>query len=295
MLHMIRWQVLLLAVISGCAKLPTSDDLQAFGDAASSGSSVVKSAMTSAELVAARYDQEKAAQSYLVNGKTAAFAIPKRQTTIPRESMSAMIGALENLSLYTKAIANAADQKNVEELEAAAANLGKSAATLAEASGAPAAPIVAPALTASGRLLGYALADQYTREILTIIQENDPTVAKLVDLLKDDFELIAGDLEFQVGDYSAERENTIRLIRRDPRVTRAALYDHYMAARADIVANEALQDAVANGQVLLEKIKTTHHKLATGDRDVQTAVTRFEKSASDLAALITAVREGRAK
>uniref|UniRef100_UPI003F492B63 hypothetical protein n=1 Tax=Ensifer adhaerens TaxID=106592 RepID=UPI003F492B63 len=290
-----RWHLLLLAVLSGCAKLPTSDDLQAFSDAASSGSSAVRTAITSADLVAARYDEQKAAQGYILNGVTAASSIPERQTRIESEAMLAMLDALENLSSYTRAIGTAADQKNVEELEAAAENLGKAAGNLAKVSGAPAGPVVAPAFVAGGRLFGYALADQYTRQVLTIIQENDAVVSRLVDLLQADFELISGELEFQVGDYSEERERTIRLIRADSRVTRAALYDHYMAARADIAANEALQQALSNGQTLLESIKITHHKLATGDPDVQMAVTRFEKSAGDLAALITAIREERVK
>lgn len=291
----LRWHVLLVGLVSGCAALPTSDDLQAFGDAASSGSVAVKTAIGSADLVAFRYDQEKTAQGYILNRKTTAFSIPRQQTQIKPEAMSAMLDALDNLALYTRAIGTAADQKNVDELEAAAATLGTAAGNLAKVSGAPAAQIVAPALTAGGRLFGYAMADQYTREILAVIRQNDATVAKLVDMLKVDFELIAGDLDFQVGDYSAERERTIRLIRADGRLTRAELYDQYMAARADITANEALYDVVSNGQTLLEKIKTTHHKLATGDPDVKTAVARFEKSAGDLAALITAVRERRAK
>lgn len=116
-----------------------------------------------------------------------------------------------------------------------------------------------------------------------------------MELLKADFELITGVLEFQVGDYSEERERTIRLIRADGRVNRAALYDQYMAARADIAANHALHAAVSNGLAILESIKVTHHKLATGDPDAQTAVTRFEQTAGDLTALITAVREERAK
>lgn len=295
MCRRLRWHVLLVSLVSGCAALPAPDDLQAFGDAASSGSLAVKTAISSADLVAFRYDQEKAAQSYILNRKTAAFSIPRQQTQIKPEAMSAMLGALDNLALYTRAIATAADQKNVHELEAAAANLGTAAGNLAKASGAPAGQIAAPALTAGGRLFGYAMADQYTREILKIIRQNDAIVSRLVDLLKVDFELVAGDLDFQVGDYSAERERTIRLIRADGRLNRAELYEQYMAARADISANEALYDAVSNGQTLLEKIRTTHHKLATGDPDVKTAVARFEKSAGDLAALITAVREGRAK
>lgn len=294
MCRALRWHIVLAGLVSGCAGLPTSDDLQAFGDAASSGSVAVKTAISSADLVASRYDQEKAAQGYILNRKTAVFSLPRHQTRIKPEAMSAVLEALDNLALYTRAIGTAADQKNVDELEAAAANLGTAAGNLAKASGAPAGQIAAPALTAGGRLFGYAIADQYTREILTIIRQNDAIVAKLVDMLKVDFELISGDLDFQVGDYSAERERTIRLIRADGRLTRAELYEQYMAARADIAANEALYDAVSNGQTLLEKIQTTHHKLATGDPDVRAAIARFEKSAGDLAALITAVREERA-
>lgn len=283
--------LILFGFLTGCASLPSDDDLKAFSDASSKGTTAVKTAVTSATLVADRYDQEKVAQRFLMRQSMTAFNIPKKQTRISSDAMAGMLNALDNLAAYTEAIGKAADQKNVDDLEAAAANLGKAAEKLAESVPTPAGQLAGPALAVGGRLMGYALADDYTRKILTIIRKNDATVGKLVDLMSADLGLVSGDLEFQVGDYTAEREHTIRLIRQDSRVDRAVLYDQYVAARSDIAANEALLEAVSDGQKLLEKIRTTHHKLATGDRDIKTAVARFEATSDDLATLITAVKK----
>lgn len=287
------WKILgvVAVVLTGCTSLPSSDDLKAFSDASTKGALAVKTAVVSAETVASHYDQEIVAQRYITHRTMSAIDIPKKQTRLSPEQATAMLGGLANLAAYTEAIGKAADQKTVDELEAAAANLGKSAGKLASLAPVPGAPVAGAALVGGGRLIGYGLADRYTRQILRVIAENDGTVGKLVDLLKSDMDLVLGDVEFQVGDYAAERENSARLIRADPRVTRADLYHEFYAARADIAANQALFDAVSNGQNLLEQIQTTHHKLAVGERDIKRAISRFEASAGDVAALITAIKK----
>lgn len=281
----------LMLICGGCAALPSKTDLDIFGAATSSSANTVAAAVSASSQVASDQDEQLQAMNY-VRGRAYALVEvhqSKRVKRLDPDQLAIRLAALRDLQGYAKAVAKAADQGTVDQLEAAAEKLTTSVATLATAVGG--APVVAPAIKLAGRVATYAASDSYVREVLGIIRKTDPIVKELVELLKTDLEPMQTDLQFQAAAYAGLRDQQLATLRQDPRVSRAALYDAYMSARADIKGRYALSEAAAPIPELLQSIYDTHHALATGSGDVGLTIKRLSTLAKDSGAVIEAVKK----
>ncbi|WLE01028.1 hypothetical protein PX860_28450 (plasmid) [Agrobacterium leguminum] len=281
----------LMLICGGCAALPSKTDLDSFGTATSNSANTVAAAVAASSQVASDQDEQLQAMNY-VRGRAYALVEVPQSTRVKRldpDQLAIRLAALRDLQGYAKAVAKAADQGTVDQLEAAAEKLTTSVATLATAVGG--APVVAPAIKLAGRAATYAVSDSYVREVLGIIRKTDPVVKELVDLLQTDLGPMQTDLQVQAAGYAGLRDQQLAVLRQDPRVSRAALYDAYMNARADIKGRYALSEAAAPITELLQSIYDTHHALATGAGDVGLTIKRLSALAQDSAAVIQAVKK----
>ena len=281
----------LMLICGGCAALPSKTDLDSFGTVTSNSANTVAAAVAASSRVASEQDEQLQAINY-VRGRAYALVEVPQSTRVKRldpDQLAIRLAALRDLQGYAKAVAKAADQGTVDQLEAAAEKLTTSVATLATAVGG--APVVAPAIKLAGRAATYAVSDSYVREVVGIIRKTDPIVKELVDLLKTDLAPMQTDLQVQAAGYAGLRDQQLAVLRQDPRVSRAALYDAYMNARADIKGRYALSEAAAPITELLQSIYDTHHALATGAGDVGLTIKRLSTLAQDSAAVIQAVKK----
>lgn len=289
-------RALIIAITSlctACASLPSKDDIDAFSSATSGSAAVVKAAVTSSQQLAADQDEQLQAIEYVRGRPFFAAAIPESPQVkrLDNAQIAIRLAALNDLQAYAKALGKAADQGAVDELEASAQKLAGSVATLASAISPAASPVVAPAIQLTGRAISYAFAESYVRQVLRIVQDTDPTIKQLVDLLEEDLGPLPVDLWVQASTYAAIREAQLGTIRDDARVNRATLYDSYMQARSDIKARSSLSEAAAQVTDVLRSIYDTHHALAVGSADITLTIKRMTALANDVGAVLEAAKK----
>ncbi len=251
----------------------------------------MNSAIESAELIATREDEQNQALEYIKYRPFKAYPLPATALRqLPTDKLQLRVEALEALQSYANAIGEAADQGSLDQLEAAAQQLGTATGAFAGVTAAPGAAIIAPVANLGGRALGYAASDRYVREVLSVIKNTDPTVQELVDLLKQDLAPLAGGILEQAKAYAAARDDQLTLIRGDPRLTRVERYQAYQSARSDIEAQFELARAASSIDKLLEGIKSAHKALAMGTPDSTLTINRFAALSNDFAQVITAAQ-----
>ncbi|MCM2435823.1 hypothetical protein [Agrobacterium rosae] len=286
--------VLFVTVCSGCASLPSKGDLDKFGEATAKSATVVAVAVSATSQLASEQDEQLQAARYARRQSYALYNLPKPKllNRVDDAQLAIRVAALDDLKAYGQALAKAADQGTIDELETSAQKLSSSVATLATAVNPGMSPVVAPAIKLTGRAVSYAMADSYVRKILEIVRETDPVIKELVQLLKSDLVPLKDDLAVLASGYAVLRDHQLKTVRRDQTVDRASLYNGYMAARADINARYAFSEAAGAIGSLLQSIYDTHHALISRPSDSGLAIKRFSDLAQDSAAVIEAARKG---
>lgn len=283
--------IVLFSFCGGCASLPSKEDIEAFSTATSNSASVVKTAVSAQEQIAADQDEQHQVDAYMRGRLFAAYPLPETaKRLISKDQLDIRLSALRDLQAYAKALGQAADQGTVDQLEASAEKLVTSVGALAAAVPG-ASPIIAPAAQLVGHSVGYAYANAYVQKVLDVVKDTDPTIKQLVGLLKEDLGPLSTDLEVQAGIYGQLREAELGTIRKDPKVSRAELYSAYMLARSDIKARYALGEAAEPVGQLLQSIYDTHHALAVGSPDLKLTITRMSTLTKDVASVIGAVKK----
>lgn len=283
--------VTLTSICAGCAVLPSKSDLDGFAAATSSSAKTVAAAVSASNQVATDQDEQLQAIQYIRGGRYALVELPQSKLTnrLDADQLQIRLAAISDLQNYANAVGKAADQGTVDQLEASAEKLTNSVAALATAMGGS--PMVAPAIKVVGRAAASAVSDTYVRQVLDVVRKTDPVVNNLVDLLKNDLGPLQTDLWVQATAYAGLRDQQLAVLRRDPRVNRAALYEAYMNARSDVKARYALGDAATPISDLLQSIHDTHHALTTGSGDIGLTIKRLSALAKDSAALIEVTKK----
>lgn len=285
--------LVLVAFAAGCAALPKKEQIAAFSDATSKGVASVKSIIVSSEALSHRIDEQVQAQAYMMGRHFEGVQLPEVAIRYPKEQFKIRLTALQDLEAYTKALAKAADQGAIDELQAAAEKVGTSAAALATA--VPGGAVAAPALKLGGKVLGYSMSDAYVRDILKVVREVDPVLKVLVDALRADMSGFVGFLDMQATEYAGLRNEQLLRMRQQGRSTRADLYSEYIKARTEIDAQLALAQTAEAADKLLEAIYDTHHALAVGKPDISLTISRMSTIAEDLGSVIKTIETGASK
>lgn len=291
---MIRSMVFVIAIAastSGCSTLPKAERVKAFGDAATTSSSVMKNALKANRMIAVRTSQERDAEAFIRGRRFQLETNDIDAGAIIRAPEQ--IAALDALEEYSRALSLAADQGVIDQLEEASVNLGEAAGSVVAAASPLAAPVVGPALKVPARLFGFALGNQYAAEIQAVIASRDPDVQALTSRLIQQMEGVRILISVQVLNYEIKRQEALKAVRVDKRVTRLELYKEYMAARSDLDTIKAEQAVISNYKGILEGLAEAHHALATGRTDTAQVLAKFVALANDITDVLKAVKTAR--
>lgn len=292
--------VTVAVLCAACASLPSKEQLTAFGDASTKGVSTVTAVVASRETLRLRQNELRQASNYMRGKRFSAVSIPTFDT--PQGSAKAQdelttqlqirLDALNDLQAYSKAVGDAADQGTVDDLVAATEKLATNIGKLAAVAAPNAAAVLVPAFKVAGEIAGYGLADSYVRRVNAIIKQADPVVAEVIRLLRADLAGLSADIDIEAESYAGLRDEQLHVIRDDPRVRRSELYNAYLSARTDIATNFELAKAATAVDGVLMAIANTHHALAENKPDVALTTERMSALSSDLATVITALKQG---
>ncbi len=285
---MIVFVIAVAALTAGCSTLPKAEKVRAFGDAASSSSSVMKNALKTNRMIAVRTSQEREAEAY-VKGRIFKLVTNDIDAAIIVQA-PAQIAALDALEEYSRALALAADQGVMDQLEAASVKLGEAAGATVAAASPIAAPVIGPVFKVPARVMGFALGNQYAAEIQAVIVARDADVQKLTSHLVNQMGGVSALISAQVLNYEIKRQEALKAVRGDKRVTRLELYKEYMAARVDLDTIKAEQAVVANYKSVLEALAEAHHALATGQADSAEILANFVAIANDITDVLKATK-----
>ena len=276
------------AGLAACSTLPNAAKMSEFGKAVTDSSAVLQDALDMSGRVAAQTEIERQARRVVRRQSTGIGVAPA--PLLEPERVALRLQAVRALRDYGKALAEAADKGNVDELEAAAGRVGNAVAQFAAVASPAAAPIAAPAIRLAARGFGSLLASVYAAEIQAIIRSRDAQIALLADLLRQDLEGLAVLLKLQVNLYANERLGTYSAVRDDRSVDRLRLYDEFRRAQQELDAMKASLAALERFGGALQALRDTHHALATSEPDGDVVLRRFLGAVEDLAALAAAIR-----
>ncbi|MER9655989.1 hypothetical protein NKJ26_21205 [Mesorhizobium sp. M0152] len=249
----------------------------------------MEEALTTNRMLAVRISQEREGLAYMTGSPGYQLRLndydKKLIVTAP-----AQLEVLSALDAYARALVQAGDQGVGTQLVDAANKLGAAAGQLAGAAVPGAAPISGPAIKLAGNLAGLALQDAYATKIQGIIRKADPAVQFIAKNMPDSLNSVALLVHAQVEDYEVDRLLVLDALRRDGRVNRLQRYKEYLAARADVDSTVTLQETLENSGNIFSKLAAAHKALAEGSPDASARVQAFAAVATDLAALVKALK-----
>jgi hypothetical protein len=269
----------------GCSSLPNVAD---YGEAVSNASTLYTATVNANRTLALRIGEEVEAEKFL-SGK--AFALGDKPSGLLNAVRTKVrLDALSALKAYGDGLKLAADQGQIDKLEAAAVKVGQTASTILTGI-APPSIVLAPAITLGARGFGYALSSAYVYEIRQIIKARNDDVQTLVGALKADIGLIASVIEQQAADFAQTRRTNLVFIRDSGQVDKLRLYQEYRVARQDVIAANALVGAAANHVRILDAIAKAHNQLAEDDIDAALTIRRLITLIDNFIVLVDAVKK----
>ncbi|MBD9541442.1 hypothetical protein IB276_18470 [Ensifer sp. ENS04] len=273
--------------LSSCASLPKATKVENFGASVESGMAVLEKVVTTNRQLAFTVGEEDQANRY-VTGKNFTLG-DKPDRFFDPERINTRRQALQALGSYGAALKLAADGKTIQDLENASVRLGEAAGNIMSAASPVAAPIIGPATKVVARGVGFALGNAYATEIQSIITARDPDVKTVVQLLKDDLEIIAPALELQFDDLEVQRKLTLVNVRSDRRVDRLRLYAEYETARRELDTLKVQVAAANSYEGVLDAIVEAHSDLAKGEAEAAGSVARLVALTNDLSDLVAVI------
>lgn len=280
--------VVLIGLTSGCAVYPKQAAIEKFAAGATTAAAGAREALAIHYKIADDLANVEAALAY-VSGD--AFSFPPEDTVsrLPQEVWRARLDAVSAISDYAAELAAIGKPGAAQAAGAAAANLAGKTIALGKATGievasglASGAPAIASSIVTFA--FDYALAVKMRR---VMVKTND-TVKEAARVLAEDTGALASVVRGDIAILSGAREQELRAIRRDRRIDRIALHDHFMATTA---ADSASRSLIARYAAVVASITAMAeaHDALVHSRDEDRAVADFLQTTQALLAGAKAV------
>jgi hypothetical protein len=285
--------------LAACAQLPSQSSVQAFGQAASSVSTIFTNAVDLNADLAQRAGEDDAVAEFLrdcpkdgTSCKTRNYQLPTQDYAhLAKDALQPRRDLIAAIAKYADALATASDPKTIQALQASATTLASTVGgDVAPLLGPAATPLVGPIAQLIGTGLGLAVTAEQAAEINEVMKRTHPALVQAASELKISLAIIKRNNETQLKAWRTAHIAVLTTVRDDPRVPKNASEAEFRSAVADARALQAKIVAMASFANVLDAMVKAHAGLINPTPDSAADLQQFLALVAQLQAILSVIK-----
>jgi hypothetical protein len=292
---------ILAVLLAACAQLPNQSSVQAFGQAASSVSTIFSNSVDLNADLAQRTGENNAVFEFLRdcpkdtsgNCGTWNYQLPTQDYAhLGKDALQPRRDLIAAIAKYAGALATASDPKTIQALQASATTLVSTVGgDVAPLLGGPAAvPLVAPIAQLIGTGVGLAVTGEQSQEIQEVMKRTHPALVQAASELKTSLAIIKHNNETQLRAWRTAQIAVLSKVRDDPRVPKTAAEAEFRAAASDAQTLQAKIMAMASFAQVLDAMVKAHASLINPGPDSSADLQQFLALVAQLQGVLSVIK-----
>ena len=284
------------ALLPGCAQLPSPSSVQAFGQAASSASTIFSSSVDLNNDLAQRSGENSAVLKFLAKCSATdadcRYQLPTQDDAhLAKDALQPRSDLIAAIGKYANSLATASDPKTIQDLQSAATSLASTVGgDLAPIIGPVGTPLIGPASQIFGSLVGAAVTEEEASQILEIMKRTHPLLVQAASDLKDSFAVIKRNNETQLKRWRNSQIAVLTAVRDDKLVPSNVAEAEFRSAAADARTLQAKITAMGAYSKTLDAMVKAHAALIDPKPDSNADLAQFLAMVGQLQAVVSVIK-----
>ena len=285
-----------LIVCAACAQLPSQSNVKAFGQAASSASTLFTQALTVNSELAQRSGENQAVVKFLsgCSPPPCDNLAPNDLPHLAKEALQPRIDLIAAIGKYAQALSTASDPQTIKDLKASATTLVSTVGgDLAPLVGGAAVPLVGPIAQSIGEGVELAVTAQQSAAIQEVMRATHPSLVAATNELKASLAIIRRNNKDQLEVWKASEITVLSAVRDDPLVSKATAEAEFRAAVTDARALEAKLVAIDAFNNVLDAMVKAHASLIEANSGSNADLSDFLAVVNQLQGILAVIKPSR--